>query len=49
MTVFAQDSACGVGNYAAVNSVVGSQGHNGGRMLVPLSAQDFTPFAQQVK
>ena len=25
------------------------QGHTVGRMLVPLSAQDFTPFAQQVK
>ena len=49
VTVFAQDSAFGVGNYAAVNSIVGSQGHNVGRMLVPLSAQDFTPFAQQVK
>ncbi len=49
VTVFAQDSAFGAGNYAAVNSIVGSQGHNVGRMLVPLSAQDFTPFAQQVK
>jgi branched-chain amino acid transport system substrate-binding protein len=49
VTVFAQDSAFGVGNYAAVNSIVGSQGHNVGRLLVPLSAQDFTPFAQQVK
>ena len=49
VTVFAQDSAFGAGNYAAVNSIVGSQGHTVGRMLVPLSAQDFTPFAQQVK
>jgi branched-chain amino acid transport system substrate-binding protein len=49
VTVFAQDSAFGAGNYTAVNSIVGSQGHNVGRMLVPLSAQDFTPFAQQVK
>jgi len=49
VTVFAQDSAFGVGNYAAVNSIVGSQGHTVGRLLVPLSAQDFTPFAQQVK
>ncbi|HEY7792401.1 MAG TPA: substrate-binding domain-containing protein [Gaiellaceae bacterium] len=47
--VFAQDSAFGVGNYAAVNSIVGSQGHAVNRLLVPLSAQDFTPFAQQVK
>jgi branched-chain amino acid transport system substrate-binding protein len=49
VTVFAQDSAFGVGNYSAVNSIIGSQGHAVGRMLVPLSAQDFTPFAQQVK
>ncbi|MGH3071805.1 MAG: substrate-binding domain-containing protein [Gaiellaceae bacterium] len=49
VTVFAQDSAFGAGNYVAVNSIVGSQGHTVGRMLVPLSAQDFTPFAQQVK
>src|SRR5215204_5184588 len=49
VTVFAQDSAFGAGNYAAVNSIVGSQGHTVGRLLVPLSAQDFTPFAQQVK
>jgi branched-chain amino acid transport system substrate-binding protein len=49
VTVFAQDSAFGVGNYAAVNAIVGSQGHQVGRLLVPLSAQDFTPFAQQVK
>jgi branched-chain amino acid transport system substrate-binding protein len=49
VTVFAQDSAFGAGNYTAVNSIVGSQGHNVGRLLVPLSAQDFTPFAQQAK
>ncbi|MBA3347625.1 MAG: substrate-binding domain-containing protein [Actinobacteria bacterium] len=49
VTVFAQDSAFGAGNYAAVNNIVGSQGHSVGRLLVPLSAQDFTPFAQQVK
>ena len=49
VTVFAQDSAFGSGNYAAVNSIIGSQGHSVGRLLVPLSAQDFTPFAQQVK
>jgi branched-chain amino acid transport system substrate-binding protein len=48
ITVFAQDSAFGVGNYAAVNQVIG-QGHSVNRLLVPLSAQDFTPFAQQAK
>jgi branched-chain amino acid transport system substrate-binding protein len=49
VTVFAQDSAFGVGNFSAVNAIIGSQGHTVGRLLVPLSAQDFTPFAQQVK
>ena len=49
VTVFAQDSVFGVGNFSAVNLIVGSQGHKVGRILVPLSAQDFTPFAQQVK
>jgi branched-chain amino acid transport system substrate-binding protein len=49
VTVFAQDSVFGAGNYTAVNLIVGSQGHKVNRLLVPLSAQDFTPFAQQVK
>ena len=49
VVVFAQDSVFGVGNYAAVNAVVGGQGHNVSRLLVPQSAQDFTPFAQQAK
>jgi branched-chain amino acid transport system substrate-binding protein len=49
VVVFAQDSAFGAGNYAAVNAIVGGQGHSVSRLLVPLSAQDFTPFAQQVK
>jgi len=49
VTVFAQDSVFGNGNFSAVNLVVGSQGHKVGKLLVPLSAQDFTPFAQQAK
>ncbi len=50
VTVFAQDSAFGLGNYLAVNQVMGNLGgQKVGRVLVPLSAQDFTPFAQQVK
>ncbi len=49
VVVFAQDSAFGAGNFAAVNAVVGGQGHAVSRLLVPLSAQDFTPFAQQAK
>jgi branched-chain amino acid transport system substrate-binding protein len=50
VTVFAQDSAFGQANYQAVKALMedlGGQKVN--RILVPLSAQDFTPFAQQVK
>ena len=50
VTVFAQDSAFGIGNFAAVNQVMGNLGgQKVNRILVPLSAQDFTPFAQQIK
>ena len=50
VTVFAQDSAFGLGNFVAVNNLMGNLGgQKVGRVLVPLSAQDFTPFAQQVK
>ena len=48
ITVFAQDLAFGAGNHAAVNQVIG-QGTSVNRLLVPLSAQDFTLFAQQAK
>src|SRR4051794_9248198 len=47
--VFAQDSAFGQGNVAAVKAYIGSKGHNVSQILVPLSATDFTPFAQQAK
>jgi branched-chain amino acid transport system substrate-binding protein len=49
VVVFAQDSVFGQGNVAAVRSVLGGKGHNVSSILVPLSAQDFTPFAQQAK
>ncbi|MBA2463154.1 MAG: substrate-binding domain-containing protein [Actinobacteria bacterium] len=49
VTVFAQDSAFGAGNFAAVNSVLGASGQSVSKLFVPLSAQDFTPFAQQAK
>jgi branched-chain amino acid transport system substrate-binding protein len=50
VTVFAQDSAFGLGNVLAVQQVMGNLGgQKVNRILVPLSAQDFTPFAQQVK
>ena len=48
--VFAQDSAFGDGNYVAVNQLIGDLGgQKVNRVLVPGSATDFTPFAQQVK
>ena len=49
IVVLAQDSVFGAGNAAAVNAVIGGKGHTVTRILVPLTASDFTPFAQQVK
>jgi len=49
VVVFAQDSAFGQGNFAAVKAVVGGKGHNVSAIYVPLTATDFTPFAQQLK
>lgn len=50
VVVFAQDSAFGLGNFLAVNQVMGNLGgQKVQRVLVPLSTQDFTPFATQVK
>jgi branched-chain amino acid transport system substrate-binding protein len=49
IVVFAQDSAFGQGNVAAVRAILGGRGHSVSSILVPLSANDFTPFAQQAK
>jgi branched-chain amino acid transport system substrate-binding protein len=49
VVVFAQDSAFGQGNVAAVKAYIGGKGHKVSQILVPLSATDFTPFAQQAK
>jgi branched-chain amino acid transport system substrate-binding protein len=49
IVVFAQDSAFGQGNLAAVRSILGGRGHSVSSILVPLSANDFTPFAQQAR
>jgi branched-chain amino acid transport system substrate-binding protein len=49
VVVFAQDTAFGQGNAAAVGAVIGGKGHTVTKILVPLSASDFTPFAQQAK
>src|SRR4029079_9435081 len=47
--VCAQASAFGQGNVAAVKAYIGGKGHTVSQVLVPLSATDFTPFAQQAK
>src|SRR5207249_3898952 len=47
VVVFDQDSVFGHGNYAAVKAFF--SGHNVSEISVPLTASDFTPFAQQAK
>lgn len=47
VVVFAQDSVFGQGNVAAVRAILGGAGHQISSVLVPLSASDFTPFAQR--
>jgi branched-chain amino acid transport system substrate-binding protein len=49
VVVFDQDSVFGHGNYLAVKAVLGSKGHRVSEISVPLTATDFTPFAQQAK
>lgn len=46
--VFAQDSAFGKANEAAVSAVIGAEGAKVTALLVPASATDFTPFASQI-
>ncbi|MEG3615691.1 substrate-binding domain-containing protein [Isoptericola haloaureus] len=46
--VFAQDTAFGQGNLAAVDGVLGAQGADVDSILVPEDATEFTPFARQV-
>jgi branched-chain amino acid transport system substrate-binding protein len=49
VVVFDQDSVFGHGNFAAVKAVLGAKGHKVSEISVPLTATDFTPFAQQAK
>jgi branched-chain amino acid transport system substrate-binding protein len=49
VVVFDQDSVFGHGNFAAVKSILGGKGHSVSEVSVPLTATDFTPFAQQIK
>ncbi len=45
ITVFAQDTAFGQANVAAVEAVLGTQGATVSSILVPEDTSDFTPFA----
>jgi branched-chain amino acid transport system substrate-binding protein len=49
IVVVAQDSAFGQGNVAAVRTHLGGRGHSVSSILVPLSASDFTPYAERAK
>ena len=48
VTVFAQDTAFGQGNEAAVAAILGAQGAEVDSVLVAEDITEFTPFAQQV-
>lgn len=48
IVVFAQDTAFGQGNVAGVEAVLGDQGATVSSVLVPETATEFTPFAQQI-
>ena len=47
--VFAQDYEFGQANATAVKAVLGAGGATVDSLLVPISANDFTPYAQQIK
>jgi branched-chain amino acid transport system substrate-binding protein len=47
--VFAEDTAFGASNVAAVRAVFGGRGHTVSSILVPFNASDLTPFAQRLK
>jgi len=49
VVVFAEDTAFGQGNVAAVTAVFGGKGHTVSKLLVPFGAADLTPYAQQLK
>jgi len=48
ITVFAQNSAFGQGNEAAVKAILGAEGATVNSVLVAEDVTEFTPFAQQV-
>ncbi len=49
VVVYAQDSAFGQANLAAVRTVLGGAGASVDAVLAPLSANDFAPFSQKIE
>jgi branched-chain amino acid transport system substrate-binding protein len=49
VVVFAEDTAFGASNVAAVQQVFGGRGHVVSKILVPFQTPDLTPYAQQLK
>jgi len=49
IVVFAEDTAFGASNVAAVTQVFGGKGHSVSKILVPFQTADLTPYAQQLK
>jgi branched-chain amino acid transport system substrate-binding protein len=49
VVVFAEDTAFGASNVAAVRAVFGGNGHTVSSILAPFNASDLTPFAQRLK
>jgi branched-chain amino acid transport system substrate-binding protein len=49
VVVFAEDTAFGASNVAAIRAVFGGKGHTVSSILVPFNASDLTPFAQRLK
>jgi len=49
IVVFAEDTAFGAGNVAAVQAIFGARGQTVSKILSPFGAADLTPYAQQLK
>ena len=49
IVVFAEDTAFGQGNFAAVQAIFGAKGHAVTKILSPFGVADLTPYAQQLK
>ncbi|HZS25348.1 MAG TPA: ABC transporter substrate-binding protein [Gaiellaceae bacterium] len=49
IVVFAEDTAFGAGNVAAVQQIFGGKGHTVSKILSPFGVADLTPYAQQLK